>query len=168
MLTLRRMRAEDEAEAEDAHRQLAAEGFPFLLDQERAGSFHEYLDLLDQQRTGEDPHPGRVRGTFLVAEVNGRIVGRVSIRHALNDYLQRVGGHIGFAVLPAHRRRGYATEILHQSLRILAEEGIDRALVTCDEENVASATIIEHLGGELTGRVDDDGVLIRQYLLATK
>jgi predicted acetyltransferase len=64
----------------------------------------------------------RVPATFLVADVDGAIVGRVSIRHELNDHLTHFGGHIGYGVRPAHRRRGYATEILRQSLVIARAE----------------------------------------------
>jgi predicted acetyltransferase len=48
----------------------------------------------------------RVPGTFLVAAVGGTIVGRISIRHELNDFLAHEGGHIGYGVLPRYRRRG--------------------------------------------------------------
>ena len=59
---------------------------------------------------------GHVPSTFLVADVGGVIVGRTSIRHELNEFLAREGGHIGYGVLAEHRRRGYATEILRHSL----------------------------------------------------
>lgn len=91
--------------------------------------------------------------TFLIADVDGVIVGRTSIRHELNAYLLREGGHIGFGVLPAHRGRGYATEILRQSLVVAHAVGIDRVLVTCDEDNAASIATIERCGGELEGVV---------------
>ena len=59
------------------------------------------------------------------------------------------GGHIGYAVRPAHRRRGYATEILRQSLIIARAVGVDRVLVTCDDTNVGSSAVIEACGGVL-------------------
>jgi predicted acetyltransferase len=81
----------------------------------------------------------------------------VSVRHALNEALARVGGHIGYAVRPAHRRRGYATEMLRQSLVVARSVGVQRALVTCDDDNVASARTIERCGGVLQDLVRVDG-----------
>lgn len=45
------------------------------------------------------------------------VVGRVSIRHALNEFLAKVGGHIGYGVSTSHRRKDDATEILKKSLK---------------------------------------------------
>ncbi len=95
--------------------------------------------------------------TFLVADVGGQIVGRTSIRHELNEFLAREGGHIGYGVVAQHRRRGYATEILHHSLIVARAVGIDRVLVTCDEGNVGSATVIERCGGVFESLVETDG-----------
>jgi predicted acetyltransferase len=105
-----------------------------------------------------------VPATFLVAVIGDQIVGRVSIRHELNDFLLNFGGHIGYGVRPAYRRRGYASEILRQALIITRAEGVDRVLVTCDEDNVASAKVIERHGGVLEDvRVDPDGSPKRRH-----
>jgi hypothetical protein len=99
-----------------------------------------------------------------VAQVGQRIVGRASIRHDLNDWLRAWGGHIGYCVRPADRRRGYATMILQRSLRILAELGLVHALLVCTDDNVGSATVIERCGGVLEDvRVDADGTAQRRY-----
>jgi predicted acetyltransferase len=96
--------------------------------------------------------------------VGGQIVGRTSIRHELNEFLARFGGHIGYGVLDAHRRRGHATEILRQSLVIARARGVDRVLVTCDDDNVGSATVIERCGGVFESVVEGlDGIPIRRY-----
>ena len=83
----------------------------------------------------------------------------------LTEYLAREGGHIGYAVVPEHRRRGYATEILRQSLVIARAAGVDRVLVTCDDDNVGSATVIERCGGVFDSLVarSGDGTLCRRY-----
>ena len=87
--------------------------------------------------------------TFLLAEVDGTVVGRVSVRHRLNDRLIAHGGHIGYCVLAPYRRRGYATEMLRQGLVIARAARVDRVLVTCDQDNVASARVITNCGGRL-------------------
>jgi predicted acetyltransferase len=92
---------------------------------------------------------GWVGSTFLVADIGGQLVGRVSIRHELNEFLRTEGGHIGYCVLPAYRRRGYATEILRQALIVARSLGIDRVLITCDDDNAGSIRVIESCGGKL-------------------
>lgn len=147
-LVLRPLASADESEAWAAHDELAREGFDFLLDGRR-DDWPGYLAHLADERAGVRLLPGRVPATFLVADVDGVLVGRVSVRHELNEALARVGGHIGYAVRPAHRRRGHATEMLRQSLVVARSVGIARALVTCDDDNVASARTIERCGGVL-------------------
>jgi predicted acetyltransferase len=88
-----------------------------------------------------------VPSTFLLAEDDGEVVGRTSVRHRLNAWLALEGGHIGYGVLAAHRRRGYATEMLRQSLAVARAHGVDRVLLTCDDDNVGSAAVIERCGG---------------------
>jgi predicted acetyltransferase len=107
------------------------------------------MTMLDDHRRGVNLPDRWVPNTFLVADVAGTIVGRVSIRHVLNDALRRKGGHIGYGVLPPHRRRGCATEILRQNLVIARDLGIGRALVTCDDDNAGSVKTIERCGGKL-------------------
>src|SRR5262249_59172604 len=87
----------------------------------------------------------------------GEGVGRTSIGARLNDFLAERGGHVGYGVLPQHRRRGYATEILRQSLIIARAAGVGRVLVTCDQDNVGSRTVIESCGGVLDSIVTLDG-----------
>jgi len=132
---------------------MSAEGFEFALWLDRAPSWSTFIDELDAHRRGHVP-PGRVPGTFLLAVVDDQIVGRSSIRFELNELLVREGGHIGYGVLPEHRRRGYATEILRQSLVVARAEGVDRVLVTCADDNVASVHVIERCGGALESVID--------------
>jgi predicted acetyltransferase len=147
-MLLRPMNISDEKQAKQAHEELAPDDFEFLF-VKQGEDWVAYLERVERERLGLDLPEGWVPSTFLVAEVEGQVVGRVSIRHDLNAHLAQVGGHIGYGVRPAFRRRGYATDIMRQSLGVAASVGLDRVLVTCDTDNVGSARVIESCGGVL-------------------
>jgi predicted acetyltransferase len=146
-LRLRPYGADDEAAAVAIHESMLSDHFHFLLDWESLKSWSAFLRSNDEQRQGLNPSTYRVRGVQLCAFVDGELVGRASLRFELNEFFAERGGHVGYGVAPAHRRKGYATEILRQALIILRAEGVERVLVTCDNENIGSARVIEENGG---------------------
>ncbi len=155
-LVVRAPRAEDETQVLAAEEELAADGFHFVL--RGAGeSWTDYLARIERDRMGVDLAPGRVPATMLFGVVGDEVVGRVHVRHALTPYLLEVGGHVGYGVRPAHRRRGYATQLLRAGLNLLREVGVPRVLVTCDDDNLASAATIERNGGVLEKVVPVEG-----------
>lgn len=83
------------------------------------------------------------------------VLGSVSIRTELNEALRQVGGHIGYSVAPSKRRKGYGCFILEEALKKAKNHGLNRVLVTCDEDNVASAKVIEANGGILDSIILD-------------
>ena len=157
---LRPLDVSDEKQAKQAHEELAADDFEFLFVRQ-GEAWPVYLQRVERERLGVDLPEGWVPSTFLVAEVEGQVVGRVSIRHQLNAYLAELGGHIGYGVRPGFRRRGYATDILRQSLAVAASIGLERVLVTCDVDNVGSARAIESCGGVRENVVPVEGSVPR-------
>lgn len=79
--------------------------------------------------------------------VRDEVIGFLALRHELNDWLLEEGGHIGYSIRPSRRREGHATRALGLGVRRAAELGIERVLVTCDDDNLASARTIELNGG---------------------
>jgi len=101
-LILRELRPADEQAFAEAVREFARTDpdWTFAFQYDPDADFAGYLDLLRRQQKGEDLPAGWVPHTYLVAVVDGEIVGRVSIRHRLNDFLREVGGHVGYGVVP--------------------------------------------------------------------
>jgi len=167
-LKLRPVRVDDEQALVAAHgAMMASDDFAMMLHYDAGKPFSDYVVQCQNLALGVDMPDGLVPDTSLVAVVEGAIVGRVSIRHRLNDFLAHEAGHIGYGVLEQHRRRGYATEILRQSLTIARSLGIESAMLTCNDDNVGSATVIERCGGVLRDRVTaSSGVTKRRYDIA--
>ena len=91
----------------------------------------------------------RVPFSLLWLAAGDDFIGEVSIRHELNDWLRREGGHIGYGIRPSLRRKGFGVEILRQTLICAKRRGIARVLLTCAKENAASARAILANGGVL-------------------
>ncbi|MFT4257680.1 MAG: GNAT family N-acetyltransferase [Pseudoxanthomonas sp.] len=164
-LELRFPRIDEEAQFLHAHR-ATTPGYPNFLHYHAEGmAFADYLQTLREQQQGLNlPSPRHVASSFLFAFDGARIVGRVSIRHRLNQFLLRNGGHIGYVVVPGYRHRGYATAILAKAIAIARDElGIARALLTCNEDNAASIKVIERNGGVLDGFSDEFSPRVRRY-----
>lgn len=148
-LRLRKIALEDEEAFLRASEAMKPDDFEFAFYYDEGMDFGDYLALLDDATRGHRVPAQHVASTFLVGDVGGELVGRVSIRHELTEFLRNVGGHIGYGVLPAHRRKGYATEMLRQALDVARARGLPRVLVTCDESNIPSRKVIERCGGVL-------------------
>jgi predicted acetyltransferase len=171
MLIVRKLKESDEASfracVEECRQDNPLHDFAFYFDS--ATDFASYVRFVEGWSCGNTP-PKFVPGAFLVAAVEEVVVGRVSIRYQLNDYLFKFGGHVGYVVAPSFRRKGYATEILRQTLPIARSVGLKRILLTCDDDNVASQRVIEVNGGVLENVVWDQGLRVpkRRYWIDLK
>ena len=100
---------------------------------------------------------------------NGRdVVARSTLRHRLNAHLEHEGGHIGYSVRPSDRRRGYGTAVCRLTLAKARALGLARVLITCDDDNIASARVIEKNGGRFENavRARATGKMKRRYWIA--
>jgi predicted acetyltransferase len=72
---------------------------------------------------------------------DGELCGVIGFRWqpGSNELPPHVLGHIGFAVVPWKRKRGYATRALALLLPELRDTGLEYVKLTTDTDNVASA-----------------------------
>lgn len=115
------------------------------------------------RRQGREWDPTKVPSDYWWITEGDEVVGFLAIRHRLNDHLLTEGGHIGYSVRASRRRQGHAKRALALALERAAELGIDRALVTCHDDNLASIGTIESQGGVLEDVRDGK----RRYWIAT-
>jgi len=127
----------------------------------RANSYEEWLSGL----SGNTTQAGLVKSSqyLAVRTDDNKIVGMINIRHTLNDYLLQFGGHIGYSVRKSERRKGYAKEMLRLALVKCKELGIDKVLITCNKENIASAKTITGNGGVLENEVQEQDRITQRY-----
>ena len=108
-------------------------------------------ELEDRSRGGVLPAGWVPSTTFWLVRDGKAVLGSSGLRHRLTSDLKLEGGHIGYDIRPSERRKGYGTKILELTLEEAKEIGLERVLVTCDTDNLASAKIIRKNGGRFEG-----------------
>jgi predicted acetyltransferase len=172
-IVMRELRVEDGPQCAAIQREMKEkDNFSFLLsDYQQDEDFASYLDRVWAYKDPTTVPEGKVVSTFFVAVIDGKIAGRLSVRHSLNEFLALIGGHIGYGVAPEFRGQGVATHMLQFGLQYLNELGIDRCFISCLPHNEPSRRTIESAGGEFAGLVADpteNGAEYRTYWIATK
>jgi len=104
--------------------------------------------------------------TFFALDSGGEMIGVISVRHTLNEYLLWFGGHIGYGVRPSARRHGHATAMLAAALPVARGLGLSRVMVSCNKENIGSARTIQNNGGVLENEVVEDGQIVQRYWIS--
>ncbi|MBC7959878.1 MAG: GNAT family N-acetyltransferase [Vallitaleaceae bacterium] len=127
-------------------------------------SFSQIQDKWAESETKRAYQQGFVPSTlYFMVDGQGRILGAIHFRHELNKNLLNNGGHIGYGIRPSERRKGYSKLMLTQMLKMIKAKGYDKVLITCDEDNVASAKTIEACNGIFSDRIESDGEWTRRY-----
>lgn len=131
----------------------------------KAENFEEWLKAIVDNSFEETVRQGFVpSSTYLAVRVeDDKLLGMIDIRHKLNEYLFNFGGHIGYSIRKSERRKGYAKEMLEQALGKCREMGLDKVLITCDKENIASASTIKSQGGVLENEVNEEDEIVQRY-----
>lgn len=115
----------------------------------RAEDPASYIGELNRYANKETVPEGKVQASLFlcVRKSDGRLIGMIQVRHYFNEYLEKYAGHIGYAVRPSERRKGYAKEMLRITLPFCRSIGIDKVLIACIDGNIASEKTILANGG---------------------
>ena len=135
--------------------------------------FDEWFEKLKLDLSRETCGEGRVPATHFLSirKEDEKIVGMVQVRHELNDYLLKFGGHIGDCVRPSEQGKGYATEQIGLALDFCKAIGVKKVLITCKKDNVASARTIIKNGGKLENEIPNEfenNVMMQRYWINAK
>ncbi len=133
--------------------------------------FEAYVQkFLDYAKGKNLPEGWVTDSTYWLVKDDKLILGRTSIRHRLTKMLRQRGGHIGYYIRPLQRRKGYGSLILTLSLKKVRKMGVKKVMITCDDDNAASARIIEKHGGVLEDKIKPNAHknLTRRYWIDLK
>lgn len=129
-----------------------------------AESFEQWYNKVLDNSKEETVREGLVLATpYLALNDENILVGMINIRHKLNESLLNMGGHIGYSVRKSERKQGYATEMLGLALKECLKIGINKVLITCDKDNIASAKTIIKNGGKLENEIAEEDKIIQRY-----
>ena len=158
MLEIRRLSADDGPEIFRMLQEIPKEenGFGNNANGMTYEEFREWLAAKHRESLREGIVDGwKVPTTTYWLYADGVPVGFGKVRHCLTDALRKAGGHIGYAIAPAHRGKGYGKELLRLLLREANKMGIEKALVTIRLDNLASQAVAFANGGVVTDRTDE-------------
>lgn len=133
--------------------------------------FDKWLSKIKKDLLKETVEGNRVPATLFlgVRKSDNKVIGTIQIRHKLNESLLLNGGHIGDGVRPSERRKGYATEMIRLALEECKKLGINKVLMVCDKDNIASAKSILKNGGVLENEIPSkDGKIDQRYWISLK
>ncbi|MEU0486933.1 GNAT family N-acetyltransferase [Streptosporangium sp. NPDC006013] len=118
--------------------------------------------LAEESDPAKPVETGRMSCMYRWIVEGDRVHGGIALRHGLNDYVLQFG-HIGYGIRPSSRQRGLATWALGRMLDEARALGLDRVLIVCEVDNLASVKTIEHNGGVLEGVRDTEYGPARRY-----
>jgi predicted acetyltransferase len=147
MIELRKPRPDDEDAFLKARSSVPADNPTFLRDYRQDMTYIDFLRLLEDHSAGRGTAADVAPSSFLLRSILDASLDALYSPHT-HSTTRKVAGHIGYASSSEFRnavtRRKSFTR---RSASAYDELGLDRVMVTCDDDNAASIRVIEKSGG---------------------
>lgn len=134
------------------------EGYTFEEALERCLNlqYEEYAQKLNRSQS---------KTFLLIREKDNKIIGSINVRWNLTEEMKKFGGNIGYCIRPTERKKGYNKINLYLGLIEAQILGLQKVMLDCDVNNIASSKTMESLGGILERTEIDpyDGILTSIY-----
>lgn len=128
-------------------------------------SYEEWLSYITDNASAESVRNGCVlTDTYFAVDCNDNIVGIIDFRHELNDFFKDFG-HSGYSVLPAKRRKGYATEMLRLIVEKAKADGLREIQLSALRSNIPSVKTIKNNGGVLVRSFEFHGNIADVFVI---
>jgi predicted acetyltransferase len=135
-----------------AMEEFRGEGLPQISEWVTRETFPAYVQGLHDLANGVNLKEGYIPSKeFWIVDAEG-YAGRIILGLTYSPSPERVGHHVGYAIRPSRRLRGYATLALRLLLSEARGLGITRLMPSCDAENVGSRKVIERNGGVMLNK----------------
>ena len=129
----------------------------------------DIFEKFDNYRNEKNLKPDRVGADYfwLVDDEKDYFIGEISIRHRLNEALEKYGGHIGYVVRFSEWNKGFGTIMLELALKETKKIGLSKILITCNDNNIGSARVMEKngfvLGDKIENNIESETFITRRY-----
>lgn len=134
---------------------------PFSINRFDYHYFDLYLENLVKAEELKTKVPSKIY--FCLDTDANKFLGAVTIRLKLTDDLLLRGGNISDGIRPSQRNKGYGTLMVNLALQKCKEFGLNKVLMVCDKNNIASAKTIIKNNGILENEIEVEDKTIQRY-----
>lgn len=110
-------------------------------------NYESFLNILEKNKNQDLINPEYSPQTTFGVFEGDRLIGGFNLRHILKGNLINNGGNIGYLIRPSERKKEYGSLLLSLALNEAKKIGLEKVLISCKQENVASEKVIISNGG---------------------